>query len=415
MLDTGIRSVSGMVLFGGAHIGAAIPNRIIVGSPDPGDRDIAIVTGPEQWSYALELPPSADIGCLERPIAVCIEIHVRHGIVGVAAQNLSGTKLIAEWWAKPTNSPVIVILPIPEPREFGGLVFRNAAAGHNASAALVGSIAAYELAMEGPDVFAGAQDHLSALTEQRIAAEFQQGGFAILREKWAEIPNHGVSRISSLELNTMSDSELLEFYDSALDRVFKTVPTGERLIQNWYYAVYAEAFRGKRVLDVGSGAGFDALWFAARGADCTCLDIAESNTENIRRIAGLRGLNIKTQYLTDFDSFDKLGGFDVIWCNGSMINAPFAFAVQESSKLLEHLPVGGRWIELGYPRQRWEREGHLPLHRWGERTDGIGTPWMEWYDTPKLMKRLANAHLDVFMAFDYALETLNWFDLQRWG
>ena len=213
----------------------------------------------------------------------------------------------------------------------------------------------------------------------------------------------------------MSDLALVEFYDSALDRVYKTVPTGERLIQNWYYAVYAEAFRGKRVLDVGSGAGFDALWFAARGADCTCLDITESNTENIRRIARLRGLDIKTQYLSDFSSFDKLGNFDVIWCNGSMINAPFAFAVQESAELLDHLPIGGRWIELGYPRQRWEQEGHLPLHRWGERTDGIGTPWMEWYDTPKLMKRLGNAHLDVFMAFDYAGETLNWFDLQRWG
>ena len=404
-----------MVLFGGARIGAPIRTGVVAGSPGANGPDITIVTGPEQWSYALELPPSADITRLDQCIAVCVEIHVRRGIVGVAAQNLSGTELVAEWWAKPTDDPVLVVLPISDPREFGGLVFRNAAGAQSASTATVGSISAYELAMDGPDAFAGPQDHLSALTEQRIAAEFQQGGFAILREKWAEIPNHGVSRISSRELNAMSDSELLEFYGSALDQVFKTVPTGERLIQNWYYAVYAEAFRGKRILDVGSGAGFDALWFAARGADCTCLDIAESNTENVRRIARLRGLAINTQYLADFKSFDKLGSFDVIWCNGSMINTPFAFAAQESSKLLEHLPIGGRWIELGYPRQRWEREGHLPLHRWGERTDGIGTPWMEWYDTPKLMKRLANAHLDVFMAFDYAGGTLNWFDLQRWG
>ncbi len=357
MLYTGIRTVSGMVLFGGARIAAPIPPRIVAGLPGSDHPNITIVTRPEQWSYALELPPSEGIEHLGQRIAICVEIHVHSGIVGVAAQNRSGTEMIAEWWAKPTNDPVLVVLPIPDPREFGGLVFRNAADGYSASAATVGSIAGYELAMDRPDVFAGPQDHLSALTEQRIAAEFQEGGFAILRKKWAEIPNHGVSRISSLELNEMSDSALVEFYDSALDRVYKTVPTGERLIQNWYYAVYAEAFRGKRVLDVGSGAGFDALWFAARGADCTCLDITESNTENIRRIARLRGLDIKTQYLSDFSSFDKLGNFDVIWCNGSMINAPFAFAVQESAELLDHLPIGGRWIELGYPRQRWGATG----------------------------------------------------------
>ena len=60
----------------------------------------------------------------------------------------------------------------------------------------------------------------------------------------------------------MSDLALVEFYDSALDRVYKTVPTGERLIQNWYYAVYAEAFRENGCWTWGAVPG-STPWFAA--------------------------------------------------------------------------------------------------------------------------------------------------------
>jgi hypothetical protein len=157
------------------------------------------------------------------------------------------------------------------------------------------------------------------------------------------------------------------------------------------------------------------LWFAKNDAHWTCVDVVESNLKNIERAAKLYGLKIGTHYLEDFSSFDDLGMFDVVWCNGSMINAPFEFAAKESGKLLEHLPIGGRWIELGYPKKRWEREGHLPLHRWGERTDGIGTPWMEWYDFGKLARRLYPADWDVLMAFDYDDDNFNWFDLRRRG
>jgi hypothetical protein len=69
-------------------------------------------------------------------------------------------------------------------------------------------------------------------------------------------------------------------------------------------------------------------------------------------------------------------------------------------------------MELCYPRARWEREGHLPFETWGEKTDG-GAPWMEWYDLPKLLHRLAPARFDVVLAFDYHNSDFNWFDLER--
>jgi hypothetical protein len=98
-----------------------------------------------------------------------------------------------------------------------------------------------------------------------------------------------------------------------------------------------------------------------------------------------------------------------------MINAPFSFSARESRRLLEHLPAGGRWIELCYPKVRWEREGYRPYYRWGEKTDGLGTPWMEWYDTAKLLQRLEPGQFQVYLSLDIHNADFNWFDLLRIG
>lgn len=81
--------------------------------------------------------------------------------------------------------------------------------------------------------------------------------------------------------------------------------------------------------------------------------------------------------------------------------------------MLRHLPVGGRWIELAYPRERWEREGRMPFSEWGKITDGEGTPWMEWYDLDRLRARLRPAEFDVVLHFNFHHDDFNWFDLIR--
>jgi hypothetical protein len=102
-----------------------------------------------------------------------------------------------------------------------------------------------------------------------------------------------------------------------------------------------------------------------------------------------------------------------MWCQGSLINAPFEIIRHEAQLLLKHLPAGGRWIELAYPQRRWEREGRLPFERWGENTDGPGTPWVEWYDLSKLKRALAPAEFDVILYFEFHNGDFNWFDLER--
>jgi hypothetical protein len=96
-----------------------------------------------------------------------------------------------------------------------------------------------------------------------------------------------------------------------------------------------------------------------------------------------------------------------------MINAPFDFSARESAAIVRHLKPGGRWIELAYPRERWERDGRPAFSVWGTMTDGEGTPWMEWYDLDRLLKRLAPATFSPILALNFHNDDFNWFDLVR--
>ena len=97
---------------------------------------------------------------------------------------------------------------------------------------------------------------------------------------------------------------------------------------------------------------------------------------------------------------------------GSMINAPFEIAKSEALDLLKHLKKDGRWIELAYPKVRWEREGSLPFEAWGEKTDG-GAPWIEWYDLEKLLQRLSPFKFKPILSLEFHNGDFNWFDLLR--
>ena len=407
----------GLVLWGGARLGARLADPV---APLPGNYDhVRVSTSDEPWEELLNLPATQAPGSLSQPFALCVEIHVHSGAVALSAATHS--KLRAqyedEWSAYPTDRPLMVILPVEDPNDFAGLAIRNFVEGWCPAEVTLMGISAYTLELPHKDVFLATQDSMSVAVQEAFAADFDDRGFEILRGKWSELPIFGADRITSHGLKQLSDAELIAFYDRAAGAVQyeQKAANGQSLISHWPYALYRESFRGKRVLDVGSGLGYDALWFAGLGAEWTCLDIVESNLENIRRISSLRGLSVTTHYLRDLSSIDELGEFDVIWCHGSMINAPYSFSARESRRLLEHLPAGGRWIELCYPKVRWQREGCRPYYRWGEKTDGIGTPWMEWYDTEKLLQRLEPGRFQVYLSLDIHNADFNWFDLLRIG
>jgi len=234
--------------------------------------------------------------------------------------------------------------------------------------------------------------------------------FAFLRTKWSEVPA-GNRRLNTKHLLDVSDQDLLSLWTKAK---FEAT-TGENFsVRGWYHMLYTPILKGLKVLDVGSGFGIDSITFAQAGAEMTFLDILEPNLLVIRRICELLRLkNMDFLYLEDFSSLSNLEtNYDVIWCQGSLNTVPFEIARREAQELLRHLKPNGRWIELAYPRTRWEREGKLPFDKWGERTNG-GAPWVEWYDLHKLLVRLHPSRFDVILHFEFHNSDFNWFDLLR--
>ena len=231
-----------------------------------------------------------------------------------------------------------------------------------------------------------------------------------MRNKWHEVPA-GNKRVTTKQLLDLPDKELFDLWS----RIRLDATTGEAFtVRGWYHLIYKDVFIGKRVMDIGSGLGIDGITFAQHGARMTFVDIVKSNLEVLKRLCKLLSLtNVDFCYMENISSLSTLSSdYDVIWCQGSLINAPFEIIRAEAQELLKHLPVGGRWIELAYPKTRWDREGKLPFDRWGEKTEG-GAPWVEWYDMDKVLSMLSPAKFDIVLHFNFHNDDFNWFDLVR--
>jgi len=177
--------------------------------------------------------------------------------------------------------------------------------------------------------------------------------------------------------------------------------------------LYADSFSGRKLLDLGSGFAIDSITFAQHGARVTFVDLAETNLVVVQRLCRILGLeNVDFLLLEDIGSLRSLDtDYDVIMAIGSLHHAPFEVIRPEVQELIKHLKVGGRWLQLAYPRSRWIREGRMPFDKWGEQTDGVGTPWAEWYDLPKLSKLLEPACFDVVLCMEFRNNDFIWFDL----
>lgn len=228
---------------------------------------------------------------------------------------------------------------------------------------------------------------------------------SVLSEKWREVPGGSDSGDRHFSDQFLAQANFLEIWE-------REKRAGDD-IRGWYWRLYGDLLRGKRVLEIGSGMGFDAVQFAERGASWTACDIAESNLDLIAAVAKAKSLGIQTYPIRSLSSLRSLPlDFDVVWCNGSLINLPFDDAKEECEEILRHLKSNGRWIELTYPRERWVREGSPSFDQWGKMTDGERTPWMEWYDVEKLRKRLLPREFVTILDHRFGSNCFLWIDLQ---
>jgi 2-polyprenyl-3-methyl-5-hydroxy-6-metoxy-1,4-benzoquinol methylase len=239
--------------------------------------------------------------------------------------------------------------------------------------------------------------------------------YETLRKKWVAVPTTAQESESTTKLLTLSDEALLAEWE----RCRKDITTGAQFThRGWYHALYADGMRGKKILDVGSGFGVDSITFAQRGANVTFVDLVETNLRVLERLCKIMGLDdVRFVLFNDLHSLHPLDtDYDVIMAMGSLHNAPERVMKPEYQELLRRLRIGGRWLQLAYPRSRWIREGRSPFSKWGELTDGAGTPWCEPYDLDKLLMMFEPAKFEVVLYVEsFHLGLFNWFDLLYLG
>lgn len=255
---------------------------------------------------------------------------------------------------------------------------------------------------------------LKNLRKNRLASEGDgapwEKPYETLRKKWVEVPTTTTGIQKTTRLLELSDDVLLAEWEKA--RV--DITTGREFAhRGWYHALYADGMRGKKVMDVGSGFGVDSITFAQHGAKLTFVDLVETNLKVLERLCGILGVReARFALLEDLDSLKTLDrDYDVITALGSLHNAPAKVMKPEYQELLRHLRVQGRWLQLAYPESRWIRDGRPPFSKWGEITDGAGTPWCEWYDLPKLLSMFEPATFEVVLYQEFHDSDFNWFDL----
>jgi len=120
------------------------------------------------------------------------------------------------------------------------------------------------------------------------------------------------------------------------------------------------------------------------------------------------------------ESLDNLPGapFDAITAFGSMHHMPHEIQQKQLSKIVRQLKVGGIWLQLAYPINRWLqlRIGSDTFPSFGKSTDGEQTPWAEWYEPGKLIKVLEYGG-DIKMKLNwcgiYNENEFSWFELTR--
>jgi SAM-dependent methyltransferase len=246
----------------------------------------------------------------------------------------------------------------------------------------------------------------SAMTDFQILLER-------LSEKWHEVPTSRLERLSTRRLAEMPDDDLLKIWEKARADTCDGVRALN--MRGWIYEIYGPWARGRKVLEVGSGIGIDAVAFARMDAAMTLVDISRTNLEIVRRIWVLKGLGRFTSiHLTDHYQLDGLpSDYDAVFAFGSLHHMPADLGKPEFDALARRLKPGGRFVMHAYPKQRWIDEGSMAFDKWGEKTDGAGTPWAEWYDSKKLIAQLRPAHFAPLLYCEYAAGTMCCIDLKK--
>ena len=153
---------------------------------------------------------------------------------------------------------------------------------------------------------------------------------------------------------------------------------GEQTVKFYLEKYTAEdLFMGKRLLDIGCGAGGKSMYYASQGAFVTGMDIVESYAKESSELANILGITPDrfSFVLGDASSLPfENGTFDCVVMNDAVEHVADPAAV--ISEALRVLKPGGR-LFMNFPPYFHPYGAHL--------SDAIGMPWVQLFFTEKTL------------------------------
>ncbi|WIM05123.1 MAG: class I SAM-dependent methyltransferase [Candidatus Nitricoxidivorans perseverans] len=116
----------------------------------------------------------------------------------------------------------------------------------------------------------------------------------------------------------------------------------------WLFAQMGD-IRGKRLLELGSGAGEGAVFFAKRGAQVTATDLSHGMLEVVRKVAALHGTQVDTQVCSaeDLSAF-RDGSFDVVYAANLLHHVDIRRCLDEVKRVLKPGGVAAFWDPMAH-------------------------------------------------------------------
>lgn len=150
----------------------------------------------------------------------------------------------------------------------------------------------------------------------------------------------------------MSDETNIEYYNQNADAFCEQTWAVD--MSELYRPFEAYVPPKASILDVGCGAGRDALYFYEKGYDVTAFDYSLELVKNAQALTGLPILH------RSFYEIDERNKYDGIWCCASLLHVPFDQLSDVLMRLVRALKIEGvAYLSFKYGDSMREHNGRI--------------------------------------------------------